>query len=287
MRLLILLLPLLFAAPSYAVIGVSVSILPQKSFVEWVGGDRVAVTVMVGPGQNPASYEPTPRQMAGLADSQLYYRIGVPFENVWLDRMLANNPGIRLLDARAGIRLREIEPAGGHHHDYDHQDAHSGNADPHIWLNPRNVITLLEGIAGALSRVDPPGEEYYRQNAKRAIAQLSRLDAELTARLAPIAGRDMMVFHPSWGYFADAYGLRQVVIEAGGREPGPRTLARLLQEARERNISVIFVQPQFSQAQARTLAKALNARVIAIDPLAENYLENLRQVVRQLEDVAR
>ncbi len=284
LSLLLSMLPLLAQA---AVVKVTVSIPPQKRFVEWVGGEHVQVSVMVGPGQNPATYEPTPRQMAGLAQSRLYYRIGVPFESVWLQRMLSLNPGIRLLDARDGIALREIEPAGGHHHDYDHSHGESVRADPHIWLSPRRVVIMLRNLADTLSQIDPEHAREFAANARESIRRLQDLDRELRTRMGRLSSRDLMVFHPSWGYFADDYGLRQIAIEASGREPGPKTLARLLDQARRLQIGMIFVQPQFSQAQAKTLAEALGVRVVAIDPLAEDYLENLRQVADSLLGAAR
>ena len=260
-----------------AKLSVFVSVLPQKYFVEQVGGERVEVSVMVGPGQNPATFEPRPRQMVKLSQAQLYYRVGVPFEDVWMGRVMAANPALSLLDARDGLRLREMEPAGGHHHDYDR---HPGDEekDPHVWLSPSQVRVMITHLRDHLIELDPRHEKIYRANHARFDKELVQLEADIRRRLSHLQPRKFMVFHPSWGYFADAFNLQQIPIESEGKEPGARTLARLMEQARVEGVKTIFVQQQFSQAQARALADALDAQVTYLDPLAENYPDNLRRV---------
>ncbi len=265
---------------------VFVSILPQKYFVERIGGEHVQVSVMVGPGQSPATYEPRPRQMAGLVSARLFYRIGVAFEEVWMERISAANPGMQLLDARDGLVLREMEPAGGHHHDHDQLPQAKGHPDPHIWLSPIMVRAMAGRLRDTLIRLDPSNQASYRANYQAFADDLEALTREIKNRLADLKQRSFMVFHPSWGYFADEFGLRQIPIESEGKEPGARTLVRLIEQARTKDISVIFVQRQFSQAPARGLAEAIGARVVAIDPLAEDYLVNLRRVATALKGEA-
>jgi len=269
------LLPMAAAAESLSVF---VSIQPQEYFVERVGGEHVRVSVMVGPGQSPATFEPRPRQMADLARARLYYRIGVPFESVWMDRIRATNPQLSLLDAREGIQLRPIEAAGGQAEARGHVTGKRPHDDPHVWLSPALVKIMAARLRDRLIELDPAHELDYRANTEAFIADLSRLQQQIHQRLAGLKRRNFMVFHPSWGYFADEFGLRQIPIESEGKAPGASTLARLMDQARRQQIGMIFVQPQFSQAQARALAQSAGAKLVTIDSLAEDYIQNLRRV---------
>ncbi|WP_428623163.1 metal ABC transporter solute-binding protein, Zn/Mn family [Sedimenticola sp.] len=274
------LLWLLFTATvSAEPLSIYVSILPQKFFVERLGGEHVHVAVLVEPGQSPETFEPLPRQMAVLSQSALFYRIGVPFEDAWIDTLQRTHPGIALLDARQGVRLREMEPAGGHPHGSGHR--HEG-VDPHIWLDPANVRVMIGYLRDRLIALDPAHAADYRENHARFYQELVALEQEIRELLRPLHGRPFMVFHPSWGYFADAFGLRQLAIESEGKEPGARNLMRLIDQARAQQIKVIFIQQQFGQRQAAALADAIGGRLVALDPLAESYIENMRTIARAI-----
>lgn len=259
---------------------VFVSVLPLKYFVERVGGPHVITEVMVGPGQSPATYEPAPRQMSRLGQADLYFRVGVPFERVWMPRLADLNHRMRIVDLRDGVDVRRLEE---HHHDDDHEakaavaSHHENNRDPHIWTSPIAARIMADHIRATLTSFDPLHAQDYQAGYASLAADLARLDTELHNRLARVTHRKFLVFHPSWGYFADAYGLQQIAIEAEGKEPGPRALAGIITMARQENIRVIFVQQQFSRATATTVARAIGGKVVAIDPLAENYIENLRK----------
>ncbi len=264
------------------------SVLPLKYFAERVGGERIAVQVMVGPGRSPATYEPKPRQMAALAGTRLYYRVGVPFEAVWMQRIASLNPAMEIVDLREGLRLRPLED-----HSHEGEEAHrngpsaqspdhenhgaSEERDPHVWTDPNLVRQMAERIRATLSAADPEGAAIYAANCESFVQDLEELDRTIRRKLAGVTARRFLVFHPSWGYFAAAYDLQQVAIEAAGKEPGPRALADIIEQARSENIRVIFVQQQFSQTTATTIASAISGRVVAIDPLAEDYLANMRR----------
>ena len=264
---------------------ITVSILPQKFLVDRVGGGRFDVNVMVGPGESPATYEPKPRQMAGLKSAVLYYRIGVPFEKVWFPKIQAINPQLPVLDAREGIELREMEPAGGHHHDYDHSHHHEEGADPHIWMSPKLFSEMARRLAKQLMALDEANAAQYWQNYETLKVELQQLDDDIHARLHDLKNRKFMVFHPSWGYFADAYHLQQIPIEAEGKQPGAKTLARLIEQAKEDDIKVIFIQKQFDHTQAESIARAIGGVVLDIDPLAEDYLDNLKHIADAISGV--
>ena len=262
------------ATSAYAQVPVFVSIMPQKYFVERVGGSLVAVTVMVGPGQSPATYEPSPRQMTTLSRARLYFSIGVAFEDVWLKRIQAANPSLRLVPMQQGIALLPLISA----------DGKPAGTDPHVWTSPARVKVMAATIRNALIEADPAHRDAYASNFQAFVAELDALDGSIREVLAPAKGKPFLVFHPSWGYFAKDYGLQQIPIEAQGKEPGAKSLARVIELGRREGVRVIFVQTQFSRRTAETVAAAIGARVVAVDPLAENYANNLLQVAHEFAE---
>lgn len=271
--------------PSTAVIAaplVFVSVLPLAWFVEEVGGERVRVESLVGPGQNPAVYEPTPRQITRLAMADLFIRVGVPYETGWMPRLQAVNPDIHVIDARDGLPLRLLP-----HHEHDLPGVGENDVDPHVWTAPALGIRIAARIRDALAEIDPEGVPVYAANFSGVAAQLEALDREIRQRLAGIGRRTFLVFHPSWGYYAEAYGLHQVAIERLGKEPGPRALAGVIDLARAEDIQIILAQRQFSVKPVEAVAAALGARVEIVDPLAHDYPAGLRRVTSVLAEALR
>ena len=246
---------------------VFVSIVPQKYFVEKIGGDLIDVSVMVLPGNSPAIYEPKPNQMVALSKSKIYFAIGVPFEKAWLKKIVSTNPKMRIVHTEKGIDKRPVK-----------RGQIDGIKDPHIWLSPPLVLIQARNILTALLNVDPVNAEVYEANFKKFILELVDLDAEIRGIFTE-KGRGMrfMVFHPAWGYFADAYGLEQIPIEIEGKEPKPMQLQRLIENVKKVGIKVVFVQPQFSVKSAKIIAESIGGEVIFADPLALNWMENMRQ----------
>ncbi len=249
-----------------------VSILPQAYFVERVGGERVKVEVLVGPGQSPATFEPTPKQMVALGRSAVLFCVGVLYEERLLERIQAALPDLPVVRTQTGIPRRgggcAHAPAGG---------------DPHIWLDPQLVGTMSDTICHHLCLLDSLHAETYRRNLMRFKAELDSVHAVIQEILAPVSGRRMYVFHPAFAYFAAAYGLEQVAIEVEGKEPTARQLADLLDRAESDSVRAVFVQPQFSSKSAEALAQSLGALVIAIDPLSRDYLNNLQTIARKVK----
>jgi len=271
MGLLLLLSATLAASPLQVV----VSIPPQRYLVERIGGEQVEVTLLLRPGDSPATFEPSARQMAQISEAALYYRIGVPFEQVWMARVLSINPHLSLLDARDGIELRRMMGAAAAG---DERQPQAVEADPHIWLDPQRMQQMAAHLRDRLIELVPNEAAYFRANYQRLEADLLQLDRQIRKRLAPYNGAIFMVFHPSWGYFAERYGLQQLPIEREGKAPGGRALVDLVGQARQQGIRAIFVQQQISRRQAEALAGEMGLRVIVIDPLAERYLDNMRSI---------
>ncbi|MCF3608051.1 zinc ABC transporter substrate-binding protein [Planktothrix agardhii 1033] len=192
-------------------VDITVSIMPQKYFVEKIGGKNVKVNVMIPPGVDLHNYEPKPQQLQSLNDAKAYITTGIAFET-------------------------------------------------------------------GLVKIDPKRQAEYQANLNNFITELDQLDQQISQKLTPLKNRKFIVFHPAWGYFAKDYNLEQESIEVGGQEPSAAELAKLISEAKQENIKVIFAQPEFNPSSAETIAKEIGGKVIFVSDLDENWSDNLLQV---------
>lgn len=284
-----LMLALVPATLSAEQLHVFVSILPQKYFVQQIGKDKVSVEVMVQPGASPATYEPKPRQLAALVSAKIYLSIGVPFERVWLKKIAAANPGMTIVATDEGIQKISMD---SHHHDHashSHADKahHPDTLDPHIWTSPVLVKHQAGIIFDALKKADPGNTAFYKRNYGVFVDALNRLDTDIKAIFSDKKGSSFLCFHPSWGYFARAYGLKQVTIEIEGKAPKPAQLKEIIAHAREQQIKAIFVQPQFSTKSAELIADAIDGKIILADPLAADWAVNLRSQAKLFNSALR
>jgi zinc transport system substrate-binding protein len=245
-------------------IGVVVTILPQAEFVERVGGDKVTVSIMVPPGQEPHTYAPTLNQLAAVKQAKLYAEVGsgIDFELSYMGSIAEANRNMLVVDCSKGIELIEN--------------------DPHIWLSPRNAEIMVQNICDGLIQVDPQDREYYIHNENEYLAKLDKLDTDIIGNLTGITNRWFIVFHPAWGYFAADYDLTQVAIEIEGKTPSPKDVADVVQEAKEHDIKMVFASPEFDVKSAQTIAEAIGGRVALIDPLARDYIDNMYKVLSEL-----
>lgn len=284
---------------------VTVSILPQKFFVQKIAADKITVNVMVRKGFSPATYEPKVSQMRSLSNSKAYLSIGVPFENVWLEKFRNANKSMIVVDTSLGINKLEMgehdhheeehhEEKGheeGHHEDEHHEkvdkeenhDEHE-SLDPHIWLDPVLVKIQIKSIYETIVKIDKENKDFYTKNYKDFLNEIDILNAKLESILKPYEKKAFMVFHPSWGYFSNRYNLEQIAIEVQGKEPKPAQLIKLVEEAKEHNIKILFVSPQFSKKGASTISKSLDGNVLIIDPLSYDWDKNL---VKTAEEIAK
>jgi len=259
-------------------LGVVVTIVPQMEFAEKVGGDKISVTVMVPAGQSPHDYEPTATQLQDVADAEIYFEVGsgVEFETAHLQDLLDVNPQLMVVDCSNNITLME---AGNH---YTRVEIHG--FDPHVWLSPPNAIKMVEEMTAGLKQLDPENANYYQSNADTYIAELEGLHEDIQEQLGPYEGESFIVQHDSWGYFAHEYGLEQIAVEPFGNTPTATEMAELVDHAEEYSVTAIFVSPQFDMSSAEAIAESVGAEVISADPLAEDYVTNLRDVADSLEE---
>ncbi|MBN1877220.1 MAG: zinc ABC transporter substrate-binding protein [Anaerolineae bacterium] len=265
---------------------VTVSIVPQRYFVERIGGEYVSVSVMVEPGASPATYEPKPEQLKDLSKSVAYFSIGVPFENVWLGKIVEANKAMLLVDTIAQV---ERMPMATHHHEgedeqeEEHEDE-VGAPDPHVWVSPELVKLQSQAIYEALSQLDPQHQDAYKANLITFIEDIDALESDIRETLSGLKNNKFMVFHPAWGYFARDFGLEQIPVEVGGQEPSAQELAVLIEHAQEEGIQVVFAQPEFSIQNAETIAKEIGGEVLLISPLAPDWLDNMHKVAQTFAD---
>lgn len=238
---------------------VAVSVPPQAYFVKRLADDLVRTEVMIPPGSSPHTHDPDIAQVRAASDASLYLMVGhrsFPFEQTWLERLLAENRNVRIVDCSAELDDRE--------------------GDPHVWLSPRAVRAIVPKIAAALIDLLPAHREEIVTREEDFIGEIDRLDSDIRSSLAGGKKR-FYVFHPAWGYFARDYGLEQIPIEVDNKEPDPRQLAQLIQQAEQEKVKVIFVQPQFSRRSAELVAEEIGAKVVVVDPLAYDWETNLRR----------
>ncbi len=245
---------------------VVVSVAPQEEFVKAVGKDKVQVTVMVPSGSDPHTYEPRPQQMQELSQAQLYLMVGSPleFELTWLDKIRVMNPQMMVVNTSQGITF--INNQG------------ESSSDPHVWVSPKNAKIMVENTYQALVEVDPDNQWYYQENRDQYLEELDQLDQNLTRSLQKVKTRKILVYHPAWAYLCRDYGLEQISIEKEGKEPTSQDLAQLVDQARQDNITLVFVSPQYNQRNAQVIADEIGGEVVVVDPLASDYLENMAQV---------
>jgi len=251
-------------------LNVVVSILPQKAFVKAVGGDLVNVKELIPPGASPESYEPKPSDLELVEKEDIYFRIGyIPFEKSHIKKFAELNPDMKIVDTSENIQMKTFD---------EHNINEEVGTDPHIWLSPLLVKTQIDTIVQTLSQKDPAHADIYNENARNYKKQLDELDFEIKTELKDVNVTDLMVFHPAWGYFADEFSLKEIPIEQSGKEPTAKQLQDIIIKAKENNIKVIFVSPEFDKNIAKSLADEVGASVVSIDPLSEDYINNLRNV---------
>jgi zinc transport system substrate-binding protein len=265
---------------------VFVSVPPQASLVKSIGGPHVAAEMLVRPGQDPHTFEPTPRQMVAMSRAKLFFTVGMPFEDVLLQRIRTDYGRLSIVDVTRGIKKRMVSPREGYC-DHSGADAHAAEPvgpDPHVWLSPAAIRTMAANMAESLAKVDPAHAGQYGENLKKFLEEVDVRDERIRALLTPFRGQSIYVYHPALGYFCDAYGLKQKAVETGGKSPTPKQLHELIKHAKADGGKVIFVQRGFDQRAARIVAESIGGVVVPIDPLAENVLVNLEEMARAIAE---
>lgn len=256
---------------------VFVSIPPQKWLCEQLGRDHFITRLLIAKGQEPHAFEPSPRQIQALSRSRLFFTVGLAFEQEIIRRLQKGAPHLQLVDTSKNIDKIPMKGTG-------HGHGHKTVLDPHVWLSPQNLKSMAMVMAVALAHEDPDNKAVYEKNLEKLNGKLEDLDRAIAKELAAFQGASFFVFHPAFGYFAHQYHLQQVAVETGGKSPTPKQLFALIGKAKADGVKVIFVQPQFDPRSAESVARAIGGKVVPLDPLAENSVENLRVMAVKIAD---
>ncbi len=260
---------------------VSVSIVPQELIVKKVAGDLVDLYTLIPPGNSPANYQPSPQLIEDFQRSKIYFTIDVPAEESILESLGKNTEVVDLAD----IVDKKYE---ARFFSADKKDNHKGHnhvgRDPHIWLSIKRTIVMSEVIRDELIRLDPEHKKVYQENAKEFIDYLNRLDKEIKEEVKLIDNKSFIIYHPSYGYFADDYGIQMYEIEKEGKEATIQDLAKIIDFANEKNIKKIFYQEEFDSQQAKIIADEINGNAFKLKPLSLEYLENLKEMIKILRE---
>ena len=265
-------------------ITVAVSLQPYATLVKMLGGDRVNVVTLLPPGADPHNFEPKPAVIKAFSVAQVYFTDGSGLDKTWMPRFLGANKNVQVVDISKGIEWMKSEEehgAHGHHHDEE--------MDPHIWTSPTRMRFLAQNIFQELKRLDPKHTIEYVNRASSVQDELALVERQLNEAVIsmPKDRRSFIVFHPTYGYLAKDFKLKQYTIEVNGKEPKPRDLANLVKLGRKNNIKNVFVQPQFSKRAAETIAKDLGAVVVETDPLAADFIGNTEKFVKALREASK
>ena len=260
---------------------IAVSIPPQAWFVSRIAGDKANVLILVPPGQNPHNYEPTPKQMQNLSRAKAWILSGTEFEITLRPKIEALFPDLLIVDGTEGVEFRYL--AEHEHHEFDDHD-HQSYYDRHTWLGYEPATLMAMKIASSLVVFDYENSDYYFVQMDALIKEIDDVYNELKITLAPLDGKSVFVYHPSFGYFLDEFGIFQEAVETGGKEPTPRQLNALMEKIKQEKPAAIFVQKQFPVNTAKTIADTVGAQVIELDPLAQDWLENIKHMGQELKN---
>jgi zinc transport system substrate-binding protein len=247
---------------------VAASIVPEETFIKAVGGDFVEVVTMIPPGNSPSNYEPTPMIMEKFSEAQMYFTIGVPTEKAnILPKANELNDSMKIINLQNEVeknyKMREFAP---------------GERDPHIWLSPKRVVVMINTIKEQLSLIDPEHKDTYEKNSLAYIEKLKKMSGDIKESLKNLDNKTFIVYHPSFGYFADDYGMEMITIENEGKEATIKDIEAVIDLAKEKNIKVVFYQSEIDNSQVKIIAEEINGKAQMISPLASNYIENLESI---------
>lgn len=252
---------------------ITVSILPQKTFVKKITGDDFVVNVLIPPGTSPAAYTLLPSQLEEISKSAIWFRIGyIGFEQSWQDKIAQANSKMKVVDLSEGLDLiAQVKEQHGDHF-------HLSGVDPHIWLSPVLVKEMAKRILDEVSKLNPEQSVKYKTNYLEFVKEIDQLNIEIANKLKPFEGRKIIVFHPSLSYFARDYGLLQYSLESGGKEPTPQRMKELIDISKKENIKVMYIQGELDRDHARVFAEEVGGEIIQVRPLDPAWAENLMEM---------
>lgn len=273
---------------------VAVSIFPLYDVTRRIAGDRFDVILVLPPGASEHGYDPSPKEIARLDGATLGIAVGLGMDT-WVEDVMKNAGGVprmlRVGEHVATMPIR-VEPIGEQHAVHEQHAHEVGAPDPHVWLDPRRMITITDAIETELAAVAPRDQATFAANAAAVKRDLAALDAELEARSRAWAKRPIVTFHGSMAYFAERYGLviAAVVEPIAGKEPTATYLAEVIEAIRRNHAVALFSEPQLDHAAGETIAREVGIPLGELDPIGgvtgrDSYEALLRWNADQLDKV--
>ncbi len=267
-------------------LNVIVSIEPQRTFVKKVTGELADINVVIPEGYSPANYQPSPKEIQNISSGEVYFSIGVESEKSFILPKLEDlNKEIEFIDLQKKV-MEKYEALhideDDNDHDHDHEE---GEIDPHIWLSPKRVVTIVEVVRDYMIENDEVNKEEYNENAKKYIQELNKLNEDLVDTFKELETKAFIIYHPAFSYFASDYGLQMVTIEEDGKEATAKRIQKVVDFAIENDIKVVFYQNEFDSSQANIIANEIDGEVVEVAPLSGNYIENMYQIRDKFAEV--
>ena len=256
---------------------ISVSIEPQRYFAEKIVGDKFKVKTIVSNGGSPEYFDPTPAQIVDFGKSKAYFMVGLfPFEKDLSTTLKENDKSILLINCSKGMTVKTLEE------DHDNDSPHSGQ-DPHVWCSPQKAAEMSKNIYEGMVKLDPSNKAFYEKNYNALLDDIRTTDSLIKQSLSKVEVREFIIFHPALTYFAEEYGLKQYAIEHEGKSPSPVFMSELVNTAKKRGIKIIFIQPEYDKKNAENIAKEIDGRVVAINPLAYDWKDEMLKIANNLK----
>lgn len=248
-----------------------VSLAPQKYFLQMIVGEFADIHVLVPSGTNPEVYDPAPAEIALLESADVYFSIGtLPFETEWIEALPEK---VQVVD-QAKLLPHDLIFA----HDGEHAHTHI-HGDPHYWTSVQGARVMAMVMLDELIRIYPEQKDVFLENFKKLELEINSIEELARETFKENSSLAFVIYHPSLSLFADEWGLHQLVIEENGLEPTPRHLVRLMEEAKNMDTKVVLIQVEFDKKNAESIAKELNLPLYTIQPLRENWKEEMTMLI--------
>lgn len=239
------------------------SIAPLTYMVERIAGEKWDVSPLVPAGYSPEDYTPTAARMASLSSARMVFIAGnLPVETTWIMRAAKEVKTLECVNTSTGMKQATF--------------------DPHTWLSPRSAKVIYGNICAALCRIDSTNAPIYRKRYTEAVGETDSLDMAIREILKNAPSRAFVIVHPALTMFAEEYGLTQLAIEKDGKEPTPRSMEALIQQARKQGAKVVLLQKEFAESAAQVVARQIDARVVEIDPLSSDWPAQMIHIAKAI-----
>lgn len=260
--------------------GLSVTIEPQRYFLEQLVGDSYKVTSLVPSGANPESFDPTPSQMVTLDKSKTYFKIGfLGVENSLVDKV-KDQSKLNIVDCSDGIEIID----DGHQH-LDEEDAHHhghDGGDPHYWSSVNSAKVILKNMYDQILRLNAENEYVYTSNYQTELQKINKTDSIIQSLLKNTDTKAFVIYHPALSYFVRDYNLEQLSIEQDGKNPSPSQLKKLIDEAKEKNVKAVFIQAEYDSKNAEVVAKQIGAKTYSINLLNYDWHDEMIKIAKAI-----